>query len=62
MKSVVIYDETTKEVLAAGFDDNWVLPVGVGVRAYEGDDEPVFRNEGGRMFLNENAIITKINL
>ena len=62
MKKTVIYDEETKEVLAIGYDDTWVLPVGVGVRAYEGNDEPVLTDIGGRMFLKDNAIITRIEL
>lgn len=61
MNTVVLYDEVTKEVIAVGYDDTWVLPCGMGVRGYYGNDQPVFVNVEGRMFLKENALITKID-
>lgn len=61
MNTIVLYDEVTKEVKAVGYDDQWVLPCGISVRGYHGNDEPVFIEFGGRLFLKENAIITKID-
>lgn len=61
MNTVVLYDEKTKEIKAIGYDDTWVLPCGIGVRGYCGDDEPVLLDVGGKLFLKENALITKIN-
>ncbi len=62
MNTVVLYDEKTKEVKAIGYDDQWVLPCGTSVRGYYGNDEPVLVDVGGKMFLKENAFITKIDL
>lgn len=61
MDTVVLYDKMTKEVIAVGYGDQWALPCSMDVRGYHGNDEPVFANVGGRMFLKENALITKIN-
>lgn len=61
MNTVVLYDKVTKEVIAVGYGDQWVIPCRMDVRGYQGNDEPVFMNVGGRMFLKENALITKID-
>ena len=61
MKTVVLYDEETKEVKAIGYNDQWVIPCWMNVRSYNGNDEPVLVNIGGKMFIKENALITKID-
>ena len=57
MKSFVIFDKQTLEVIVACFGDQFVLPVTMDVRTYDGVEPLLQTCEGGRMKIVPNGFV-----
>lgn len=56
-KTTVIYEAKTKNVIAIGYNDAWVLPVAAEVIIYSGNEQ-IFENMAdGHIRLKDNAFI-----
>ena len=59
MKTNVIYDKETQEVIVMEMDELWVLPNSWEIAHFEDDFEPVLVNVNGRMYIKTNSFIFK---
>lgn len=57
MKSFVVIDKQTSEVMMCAFGDQFVLPASWDIRFFNHDIEPIMKEVNGKMYLVQNAIV-----
>ena len=57
MRTNIVYDKETNEVVIAEMNDVWVLPSCFELATFDNGAEPILTEVDGRLYLKTNAMI-----